>query len=60
MSDMRFGDPPKNGKQVVVTGGNLVPKPYHAEVRVHGTLVETRYFTTEAEAQKFQQEEVTR
>jgi hypothetical protein len=60
MSDTQFGDPPKNGKQVVVTGNHPAPTPYHAEVRVHGTLVETRCFTTKAEAQNFQQEEVTR
>jgi hypothetical protein len=57
MSDLQFGGPPKNGKQVTVTSGHPAPTPYRAEVWVDGALVETRYFMTETQASKFQREE---
>ena len=50
MSEFQFGDPPKNGKQVKVTGGHPAPTPYHVEVWVDGKLQGTRKFGSEAEA----------
>ena len=60
MSDLQFGDPPKNGKQVLLTGGHAAPTPYHVEVRVDGELKATKMFGSKEEAEKFQKEETVR
>jgi hypothetical protein len=58
MTDLKFGDPPRNGKSVRIMPGNA--PPYRVEVWVNGTLATTKTFATVAEAEKFQREEVVR
>jgi len=54
MLDYLFGNPPENGKSVVIKPGNLV------EVWVNGKLSTTKRFPTRVDAERFQREEVLR
>jgi hypothetical protein len=60
VSESQFGGPPKNGKQIKVTSGHSGPTPYHVTIWVDGNLKDVRMFASQAEAEKFQKEEVVR
>lgn len=60
VSEFQFGDPPRNGKQVNVTGGHSAPTPYHVEIWVDGKLKDTKVSHSKDEAESFQKEEIAR
>jgi hypothetical protein len=43
-----------------VTSGHSGPTPYHVTIWVDGNLKDVRMFASQAEAEKFQKEEVVR
>jgi hypothetical protein len=58
MSDFTFGDAPKNGVQVTITSNNPAPTPHHVRVTVNGALKKELAFTSRADAERAQQEEL--
>ncbi|WP_156407054.1 hypothetical protein [Bosea sp. Root670] len=60
MSELTFGDAPKNGKRVVIKPGTPPATAFHVEVWIDGRISATRRFATSVEAEQYRRQELMR